>query len=141
MEFAASAGADFSARAGRLERATEIVRLLSGDAFQAIPRDLGWTATMVQLARAVAEIEHPQWADQLEALIAPADALHGVVPGPILYRGSIAGARARLFEVLGRRDDAAEAYRRAIESERALGALPWAEDNERRLAALEGSRG
>jgi tetratricopeptide (TPR) repeat protein len=138
VAFAASAGAQFCMRAGRAERAAEIVTSLSSDAFRGVPRDLGWIATMVQLAFATAALGRDEWASQIDVLLEPLDSFHGVVPGALLYRGSVAGARGRLLEVLGRREEAAAAYRRAIAGERALGALPWAEANEKRLAGLSG---
>ena len=136
IDFAVSAGAAFSARAGRMERTREIVELLCADEFRGLPRTITWPATMVQLAHAVAALGDRAWAAQLEALTAPIESWHGIVPGPVLYRGSVAGARARLLETLGRKDEAAAAYRRAISSERALGAKPWWSENERRLGLL-----
>ena len=110
----------------------------AGEAFREIPRGLWWLGTVVNLAYACESQADEARAAELDALLEPMDSLHGVLPGALLYAGSIVGARGRVLEVLGRNREAKEAYERAVVAERSVGASHVAAASQRRLDRLRG---
>jgi len=131
-----SHGACYSAACDRRSRAAELLDQCSRGGFARIPHSRYWQGTVANLAHACADLGDEAHAAELEAVIAPMEYLHAVVQGPMLYNGSLAGARGRLLETLGRSEEAAAAFERAARSERGIGALRNAAESERRMAAV-----
>ncbi len=90
----------------------------------AIPRNLRWIATLVELAHACADVASEADADALIARLAPFESHHAVMPMVICYGGPASWALARLHELRGRGDAALELYASARAAAGELGALP-----------------
>ena len=97
---------------------------LASHGFVDVPRNLRWTATLVQLAFLCADLDDPERAKPLHALLAPVEHQHGVMAIALLYGGPVRFALARLCETLGRRDDALALYAEARAAAEAMGARP-----------------
>jgi len=109
---------------GRESAARAHFEKLAAHAFVDVPRNLRWTATLVQLALLCAELGDPERAKPLHALLAPVEHQHGVMAIALLYGGPVRFALARLCETLGRRDDALTLYGEAHAAAEAMGARP-----------------
>ncbi len=90
----------------------------------AIPRNLRWTSTCVELAHCCADAEDADHARQLIDLLAPFERHHAVMPMVVCYGGPVSWALARLYETLGRAADADDLFQEALASASALGARP-----------------
>ena len=109
---------------GREREARALFESLARSAFVDVPRNLRWTATIVELALLCAELDDAARAKSLHALLAPVEHQHGVLPIAICYGGPVSFALACLCETLGQREDAAALYEQARASAEALGARP-----------------
>ncbi|MGH2898761.1 MAG: hypothetical protein ACRDMZ_08825, partial [Solirubrobacteraceae bacterium] len=109
---------------GREREARVLFDALAHANFADIPRNLRWTATLVELAILCAELGDPARAKALRELLAPFEQQHAVMPIAICYGGPTKYALARLCETLGRRDDAIALYEEARSAVAALGARP-----------------
>jgi DNA-binding winged helix-turn-helix (wHTH) protein len=101
-------------------------------------RGIRWIGTMVETAHLCAELDDAEQAEVLVRLLAPVEHLHGVLPVPIQYGGPVSYCLARLYETLGRAEEARQLYEEARESVVRLGARPMqariAQDAARLLA-------
>jgi DNA-binding winged helix-turn-helix (wHTH) protein/tetratricopeptide (TPR) repeat protein len=109
---------------GREEEARGLFESIAGRGFDQIPRNLRWTATLVELGHACADLGERSQAGALIELLRPEEHRHGVLPMVVCYGGPASFALARLYELEGRPDDAAELYAEAREAAKSLGALP-----------------
>jgi len=119
---------------GRAAEARTLFESLASESFVDVPRNLRWTATMVELSYLCAELADAARARPLYELLAPFEHQHGVFPMAICYGGPVRLALARLCELLERRDDALALYEEARVSAAALGARP----TEARIALHHG---
>jgi tetratricopeptide (TPR) repeat protein len=98
---------------------------LAAPGFDAVPRNIRWTRSMAEIAHLCADLGASDSAAELIALIEPRAEQHACVPIPVAYAGPLRGALGRLYELLGRRDAAAETYERALDDAERLGARCW----------------
>ena len=110
--------------AGREADARATFDALARADFADVPRNLRWTATMVELAVLCAELDDAARARTLHDLLAPVENQHAVLPMAICYGGPVRFALARLCETLGRRDEAETLYEEAAAGAAAVGARP-----------------
>jgi eukaryotic-like serine/threonine-protein kinase len=108
--------------AGQATDARARFRELAARGFRDVPRNLRWTATIVECAHLCAELDDSAHAAELEALLAPHGDLHAVMPIAICYGGPVCYALARLAALRGARDEARALYRQALDACSALGA-------------------
>jgi hypothetical protein len=99
--------------AGRARDARARFDELAARGFTDVPRNLRWTATLVELAHLCAELEAAEHAAALDALLAPYAAHHAVLPLAICYGGPVSYALARLAELRGARAEARARYAEA----------------------------
>jgi hypothetical protein len=118
---------------GRVGEARRRFEELAAAGFERVPRNIRWVSTMLETAHLCADLRDGERAEELEALLRPYAALHGVLPVPICYGGPVEAALARLAALQGRTDEARELLASARAAAEALGAHPTAT----RLAALE----
>jgi tetratricopeptide (TPR) repeat protein len=109
---------------GREAGARELFESLAAQSFADVPRNLRWTATMVEIAMLCAELDDPARAEPVYELLAPVEHQHGVFPMAICYGGPVKFALARLCETLGRRDEAIALYEESRTAAESLGARP-----------------
>jgi DNA-binding winged helix-turn-helix (wHTH) protein len=108
--------------AGRPHDARARFDELAAHGFADVPRNLRWTATLVEIAHLCAELEAEQQADALHALLAPYADHHAVLPLAICYGGPVSYALARLAELRGERGEARERYDEALAACAQIGA-------------------
>jgi DNA-binding winged helix-turn-helix (wHTH) protein len=108
--------------AGRSQDARARFDNLAARGFADVPRNLRWTATLVEIAHLCAELEAEESAAALHALLAPYADHHAVLPMAICYGGPVSYALARLAELRGRRGEARELYRAALAACQQIGA-------------------
>jgi hypothetical protein len=101
---------------------------LAARAFRDVPRNLRWTASLVECAHLCAELGDAARGAQLEALLAPHADLHAVMPIAICYGGPVRHALARLAALRGATAESRALLRTAIEDGARLGAAPLGED-------------
>jgi DNA-binding winged helix-turn-helix (wHTH) protein len=99
---------------GRTLDARARFRELAARGFRDVPRNLRWTASLVECAHLCADLEDAAHAAELEALLAPHADLHAVMPIAICYGGPVRYALARLAALRGARDEARALYRAAL---------------------------
>jgi DNA-binding winged helix-turn-helix (wHTH) protein/tetratricopeptide (TPR) repeat protein len=109
---------------GRVDEARALYREALAEGPASIPRNLRWTATMVELAHACADLEDADGAAGLIAALAPVESHHAVMPMVVCYGGPAAWALARLHALCARPDDADDLYRDALAAAADLGARP-----------------
>lgn len=109
---------------GRADEARAQLESLAAADFVDVPRNLRWTATLVELALLCAELDHVERAKPLYELLAPVEHQHAVMPIVVFYGGPVRFALARLCETLGRRDEALALAQEARTSALELGARP-----------------
>jgi len=109
---------------GRVNEARGQLAALAREDFADVPRNLRWTATLVELAGLCAELDDVARAKPLFELLAPVEHQHGAMPIVVFYGGPVRFALARLCETLGRRDDALALGQEARAATLALGARP-----------------
>jgi hypothetical protein len=114
---------------------------LAAQGFEDVNRGIRWIGTLVESAHLCADLEDGARAEELIRLLAPAEDQHGVLPVPILYGGPASYALARLQEVVGMADVAAQYYEHAIEGAATLGARPMQARVQLDYARLLGRRG
>ena len=78
--------------------------------FADVPRNLRWTATLVELAHLCAELGDGDRAGALAELLAPYAERHAVLPLAVCYGGPVSYALARLAELRGERQAARELH-------------------------------
>lgn len=97
---------------------------LAGQGFDAVPRNIRWTRSLVAIAHLAADLGEEEAVPSLLALLAPVEDHHAVLPVPVCYGGPVSHACARLQELAHRLDAAEELYEAAADSTAALGARP-----------------
>ncbi len=97
---------------------------LAEDDFAAVPRNIRWTATLVEASHLCVELGDRARAEALYRMLEPTWHHHGVLPVPICYGGPVARCLARLCELLGQSDEADELYGEAGDACAGLGARP-----------------
>jgi DNA-binding winged helix-turn-helix (wHTH) protein/tetratricopeptide (TPR) repeat protein len=110
--------------AGREAEAAERLARLAHDAFRVVPRNIRWTGTIVEIANLCADLADEARAAELAPLLAPVASQHAVLALPVFYGGPAARALARLYDILGRHDEAGELFDEALAATAALGARP-----------------
>lgn len=129
---------------GQREAAEELYHELRRDRFEAIPRNIRWVATLVEVGFLCAELDATDDARALCEVLRGAETLHAVLPIPVCYGGPVAHPLGLLRAALGEVDEAVELLEDAVETTRALGARPARARAERDLARLclrRGERG
>ncbi|MFI5316511.1 MAG: ATP-binding protein [Myxococcota bacterium] len=109
---------------GREAEARVLFESLARAGFADVPRNLRWTATLVELGVLCAELDDAARAKALYELLAPIEHQHAVMPIAVCYGGPARFALARLCETLGRSDDAVALFEEARASVSLLGARP-----------------
>ncbi|MGH0032037.1 MAG: ATP-binding protein [Myxococcota bacterium] len=94
------------------------------DGVSAIPRNLRWIATLVEVAHCAADLEEAERAAELIESLAPVERHHAVLPMVVCYGGPASWALARLHATRGRADDAHDLYGEALAAVREMGARP-----------------
>jgi DNA-binding winged helix-turn-helix (wHTH) protein len=110
---------------GDADAARGLWQRLAEPGFAAVPRNIRWTRSIAEIAHLCADLGERARAAELIALLEPVAEQHGVVPIPIAYGGPLRHALARLYELTGRRAEAAEAYARARADCERVGAAAW----------------
>lgn len=109
---------------GRREEAERLYEEHAAPGFDAIPRNIRWTDTIVEVANLCADLGDEDRVAPLRELLLPVAELHGVLPMAICYGGPISRCLARLAETLGETDEALQRYDDAIVACTELGARP-----------------
>lgn len=109
---------------GRSEEARSLYEAVLEKGPDAIPRNLRWLATQIEIAHCCADLLDAERAGALIELLAPFENDHGVMPMVICHGGPVSWALARLHELRGRADDAGDLYREALLASGSLGARP-----------------
>jgi len=109
---------------GRADEARAQLDSLAAADFADVPRNLRWTATLVELAGLCADLDDVARAKPLHDLLAPVEQQHAVMPIVVFYGGPVRFALARLCGTLGRRDDALALAQEARATALRLGARP-----------------
>jgi DNA-binding winged helix-turn-helix (wHTH) protein len=107
---------------GRALDAAARFRELAARGFRDVPRNLRWTASIVECAHLCADLEDTAHAAELEALLAQHADLHAVMPIAICYGGPVRYALARLAALRGAREEARAHHRVALDACEQLGA-------------------
>lgn len=128
-------------RTGDRARAAELFEGLAASDFRDLGRGIRWVGTIVEIAHLCADLDDARRAELLIPLLATAEELHGVLPIPVLYGGPLSYGLARLEEVLGMADPAAQYYEHALEGAVRLGARPMQARIQQDYARLLGRRG
>jgi tetratricopeptide (TPR) repeat protein len=109
---------------GREGEALPFYEEVLAEGIAGIPRNLRWMSTLVELAHCCADLGDADRAGELVEILRPFASHHGVMPMVVCYGGPVAFALARLYERLGRADDAEAFHSEALVASRRLGALP-----------------
>jgi hypothetical protein len=119
-------GTGRGARIGRRthRRARRLLDHLADGGFAAIPRNIRWHGTIVEVAHLCADLGDADRADALRPLLLPVAQEHGVLPLAICYGGPVSRCLARIAELLGESDEAHHRYEEALDACRGLGARP-----------------
>lgn len=112
------------AAAGRREEAADRLARLAAAGFEDVPRNLRWTATLVELAGLAADLGDERLAPRLLELLEPHAEQHAVLALPILYGGPVSRTLARLLALEGRLAEAGERFEQAEAAAEALRARP-----------------
>ena len=123
---------------GRPREARARFDALAARDFLDIPRNLRWTATLVEIAHLCAELEDTTRAGALVALLAPHAHHHAILPLAVCYGGPASFALARLARLRGLRAEASERYGDALASCEAIGAEAMRAHIVRELAVRGG---
>jgi hypothetical protein len=109
---------------GNPREARALYEEIAAHDFADIPRNLRWTATLNEIAQLCADLDDRARASPLRELLSPYADRHAVMPLAILYGGPLRFSLARLAELLGRADEAAEHYAAALAACEAVHADP-----------------
>lgn len=90
----------------------------------AIPRDIRWTRSMVEVAHACADLGDEPQAEAILAELRPVRDHHAILPTPICYAGPVRWAEARLLRLQGHLGEACHLLSDALRDARVLGARP-----------------
>ena len=120
--------------AGHTRSARARFEALAAGGFTDVPRNLRWSATLIEIAHLCAELEDGERAEPLEALLAPHAHHHAVLPLAICYGGPASFALARLAKLRGRREEARELFADALAACESIGA----EATRERVATARG---
>ena len=112
------------AAVGRTDEARRLLDDLADGGFAAIPRNIRWHGTIVEVAHLCADLGDAARADALRPLLLPVAQEHGVLPLAICYGGPVSRCLARIAELLGESDEAHHRYEEALDACRGLGARP-----------------
>jgi DNA-binding winged helix-turn-helix (wHTH) protein len=107
---------------GRAREARARFDALAARDFDDIPRNLRWTATLIEIAHLCADLEDVARAGALDALLAPYADHHGILPLAICYGGPVRWAQARLAALRGNRREARALREEASAACEAIGA-------------------
>jgi DNA-binding winged helix-turn-helix (wHTH) protein/tetratricopeptide (TPR) repeat protein len=121
---------------GRREEARALFEDLAAGGFGDVPRNVRWTATLVEIAGLCAELGDAGRAARLVELLAGAEAQQGILPVVVCYVGPMSGALARLHALCGDLDLALELQQQALESCLSLEARPAEARTRLELAGL-----
>ncbi|HEY8119699.1 MAG TPA: AAA family ATPase [Myxococcota bacterium] len=111
--------------AGERESARQIWSQLAEPGFAAVPRNIRWTRSLVEIAHLCADLDDRARAPELIALLEPVADQHGVIPIPIAYGGPVRHALARLQDLAGERARAEASYAGALADCERVGARGW----------------
>jgi len=118
----------FAARAaaavGRVDEARRLLDDLADGGFEAIPRNIRWHGTILEVAHLCADLGDAERAAALRPLLLPVAQEHGVLPLAICYGGPVSRCLARFAEMLGESDEALHRFEQALDACRELGARP-----------------
>lgn len=109
---------------GDRDSAWELYAPLRESGFAQVPRNLRWTATVIEIAHCCAELEDEESAAELIDLLSPVEHHHAVMPMVISYCGPASFALARLHELRSQATEAEELYKEALSATAELGARP-----------------
>ncbi len=126
--------------AGRPRAARARFETLAARGFTDVPRNLRWTATLIEIAHLCAELEDGERAGPLAALLAPYTDHHAVLPLAICYGGPASFALARLAKLRGLRDEARELYDDALSACERIGAEAMRDTHRARSRPLDHRR-
>jgi hypothetical protein len=124
---------------GRPREARARFESLAARGFIDVPRNLRWTATMIEIAHLCAELEYASQAGALMALLAPHAHHHAVLPVAICYGGPASFALARLADLRDMKSDARALYDDALSACEGIGAEAMRARIARELAARGGA--
>lgn len=110
---------------GRRDEALAFLDDLARRDFEDLPRAIRWNVSMAEIAGLCAELGDSRRADTLCDHLIPVERHNGVLPLPICYAGPMTYHLARLFELLGRSDEAGQLYEDALDTCTALAARPF----------------
>jgi DNA-binding winged helix-turn-helix (wHTH) protein len=126
---------------GHRDEAEQLYADVRAAGFPAMPRNIRWTASVVEVAFLCAELEATDDARTLCELLEGAASLHGVLPIPVCYGGPLSHPLGLLRALLGDVDGAVGWLEDAVESTGALAARPARARAERDLARVLARRG
>lgn len=109
---------------GNREKVAQSFAEIAGIGFDAVPHNIRWLSTMLELGHLCADLGDRERAAEIEAALQPLAPFHGVLPVPICYAGPMEAALARLAALQGRVDEACERFEEARASAESLGARP-----------------
>jgi len=111
---------------GEREAAAALWRRLAEPGFGAVPRNIRWTRSIVEIAHLCADLGDAGRAPDLIALLEPVADQHGVIPIPVAYGGPLHHALARLYDLSGNHALAKASNEQAIAAAEKVGANSWA---------------
>jgi tetratricopeptide (TPR) repeat protein len=117
--------AQLQAESGDPDAANVALQELAADDFAAVPRDVGWPATLSWLAEVCARLHDPNHAPDLYEQLLPHGGHLVTIGGPVCL-GAADRFLGMLAATLGRLDDAEAHYRTALELEDRMKAAPLA---------------
>jgi DNA-binding winged helix-turn-helix (wHTH) protein/tetratricopeptide (TPR) repeat protein len=112
------------AAVGRVREARMMLEDLGSVSFERIPRNIRWSATIVEAAHLLADVEAQDRAEDMLRVLEPVADRHGVLPVLIAYAGPVRFAIGRIHALLGDLDAASDALDAAASSCEAMGARP-----------------
>jgi hypothetical protein len=112
------------AAAGRTRDAEARLAGLAAEGFADVPKNLRWTATLIELAHLAADLEAETPARALAKLLAPYADHHAVLPLAVNYGGPASFALARLAALRGERAEARSLAEDALAATKLIGAEP-----------------
>jgi tetratricopeptide (TPR) repeat protein len=107
---------------GHVEETREHFDALAADQFASVPRDLSWTASLMLLSELAAGLDHKAGAAALVDLVRPFSGQLIVIAAGVACLGAADAHLALLLHTLGRDDEAAALFDKAIALEEAVGA-------------------
>lgn len=112
------------------------LEILAEQGFQDIPQDADWMTTVTLLADVCADLNDPERAERLYAMLAPYEEANVVIALAAICMGSAARYLGRLAATTGKREQAARHFVRALEADIALKAPVWVAHTQLEYAHL-----